>query len=151
MQPWQNPGGNWATRPAGTAPDSSWPTAGTRHLSAATTASTGRTSAGPSTGPATGARPDTSVTTTPPLTSRATRNPPHRRVAPSAQSGPPSSVEPTVRPGPARRVAMERRREAGESPPTHPETGCPPDETHICSPEGNGVFDGDSVAFAAGV
>ena len=128
----------WATRPAGTGPGSWSLTAGTPRRRLATSVCTSRASAGPSTGPATSAAPGTSVTTTPPSTSRATRQPPNRLIAPSAQSGPPSSVEPTVRPGLARQVARKRGREAGVSLPNNPETGCLSDETHVRSPEGYG-------------
>jgi len=44
--------------------------------------------------------------------------------APSAQSGPPTSVEPTVRPGHPGLVAVKRGREAGTRLPNNPETGC---------------------------
>jgi hypothetical protein len=56
-----------------------------------------------------GAEPSISATTTPPSTSHAMRQPPPcwQRVAPSAQSGPPSSVEPTVRRGFAPQVAVK--------------------------------------------
>ncbi|BBZ21147.1 IS607 family element RNA-guided endonuclease TnpB [Mycolicibacterium gadium] len=42
----------------------------------------------------------------------------------SAQLGPPLSVEPTVRPGPARLVAVKRGRDAALRLPNNPETGC---------------------------
>ncbi len=42
----------------------------------------------------------------------------------SAQLGPPSSVEPTVRPGLARRVAVKRGRQPATRPANNPETGC---------------------------
>jgi putative transposase len=45
-------------------------------------------------------------------------------LAPSAQSGPPTSVEPTVRPGHPGLVAVKRGREAGTRLPNNPETGC---------------------------
>ena len=45
-------------------------------------------------------------------------------LASSAQLGPPSSVEPTVRPGLARRVAVKRGRDAAARLPNNPETGC---------------------------
>ena len=45
-------------------------------------------------------------------------------LASSAQLGPPSSVEPTVRPGLARRVAVKRGREPATRPGNNPETGC---------------------------
>ena len=57
--------------------------------------------------------------------------------APSAQSGPPSSAEPTVRPGRARQVAMKRGRDAAARLPNNPETGCRRDE-HYRSLNGNG-------------
>src|SRR5699024_11337576 len=72
---------------------------------------------------------------TQPSTSRATRH--LREIAPSARLGPPSSVEPTVRPGPARQVAVKRGREATTRWPNNPETGCWWDE-HYCSLIGNG-------------
>ena len=45
-------------------------------------------------------------------------------LASSAQLGPPSSVEPTVRPGLAGQVAMKRGRDAATRLPNNPETGC---------------------------
>ncbi|KCL29934.1 hypothetical protein W072_00001, partial [Mycobacterium tuberculosis TB_RSA162] len=45
-------------------------------------------------------------------------------LASSAQLGPPSSVEPTVRPGLARRVAVKRGREPATRLANNPETGC---------------------------
>jgi putative transposase len=74
----------------------------------------------------------------PPSTSRATSRPP-RVIAPSAQSGPPSSAEPTVKPGPARQVALKRGRDAATRLPNNPETGCQRDE-HYYSLTGNGVM-----------
>src|SRR3954464_14817499 len=53
-------------------------------------------------------------------TSHATRTP----LASSAQLGPPLSVEPTVRPGPIRQVAVKRGRDAAARLPNNPETGC---------------------------
>jgi putative transposase len=61
-------------------------------------------------------RSHTSVMTTHPSTSHATR----KHLASSAQLGPPSSVEPTVRPGPPRRVAVKRGRDAAARLPNHP-------------------------------
>ena len=61
-----------------------------------------------------------SVTITPRSTSRGGRNPP----PPSAQLGPPSSVEPTVRPGLAGLVAVKRGREPATQPANNPEMGC---------------------------
>jgi putative transposase len=58
--------------------------------------------------------------TTPRSTSHATRIP----LASSAQLGPPSSVEPTVRPGHARQVAMKRGRDPATRPGNNPEMGC---------------------------
>src|SRR5271166_171240 len=111
---------------------SSLPTVGTHHRKPATHASTGRMSVGPSAGPATPltgvAGQHINATTTPRSISRATRNPPHCRVAPSAQSGPPSSVEPTVRPGLTGLVAVKRGREPAPGPGNNPETGCLSDE-----------------------
>src|SRR5262249_26127891 len=52
------------------------------------------------------------VTTTPPSTSRGTRQPAPLAIPPSAQSGPPTSVEPTERPSPAWQVAMKRESDA---------------------------------------
>ncbi len=86
-----------------------------------------RRSDGLNTGPAPGAGPGTSETITLPSTSRATSQPP-RVIAPSAQLGPPSSVEPTIRPGPARQVAMKRGRDAATRLPSNPDTGCRRDE-----------------------
>jgi putative transposase len=45
-------------------------------------------------------------------------------IAPSAQSGPRSSVEPTVRPGLAGQVAMKRGRDPASRLRNNPETGC---------------------------
>jgi putative transposase len=45
-------------------------------------------------------------------------------LASSAQLGPPSSVEPTVRPGLAGLVAVKRAREPATQPGNNPETGC---------------------------
>ena len=45
-------------------------------------------------------------------------------LASSAQLGPPSSVEPTVRPGLAGLVAVKRGREPATRPGNNPETGC---------------------------
>ena len=70
-------------------------------------------------GNATPARRVTTVMTTPPSTSHATRTP----VASSAQLGPPSSVEPTVRPGLARHVAVKRGRDAAQGCRTTPRRG----------------------------
>ncbi|BBX95215.1 hypothetical protein MLAC_05090 [Mycobacterium lacus] len=50
--------------------------------------------------------------------------PTRKHLASSAQLGPPSSVEPTVRPGLARLVAVKRARDAAEPLPNTPETGC---------------------------
>ena len=90
----------------------------------ATPAGTSKTSAGTSTGlvmpPLAVAAPSTSATTAPPSTSHATR----KNLASSAQLGPPSSVEPTVRPGIARQVAVKRGRQAAARLPNNPETGC---------------------------
>jgi putative transposase len=98
-------------------------TAGTPHPRPATPAGTGSRSDGNNTGPAPGARPVTSATTTPPLTSRATSRPP-QVIAPSAQSGPRSSVEPTARPGLAGQVARKRGRDPADELGNNPETGC---------------------------
>ena len=54
---------------------------------------------------------------------RATRNLFHV-MAPSAQLGPPSSVEPTVSPGPAEQVAVQRGRDPATRPGNNPEMGC---------------------------
>jgi putative transposase len=83
------------------------------------------------------AGPGTSVTITPLLTSRATSRP-LRVIAPSAQSGPPSSAEPTLRPGPARPAATKRGREPATRLAPDPETGCRRDE-HYRSLISNGV------------
>jgi hypothetical protein len=61
-----------------------------------------------------------SVTTTPRSTLRGGRNHPPS----SAQLGPPSSVEPTVRPGLAGLVAVKRGREPATRPGNNPEMGC---------------------------
>jgi len=45
-------------------------------------------------------------------------------IASSAQLGPPASVEPTVRPGLARQLAVKRERDAAPRLPNNPETGC---------------------------
>jgi putative transposase len=62
----------------------------------------------------------TNVTTTHPSTSHATR----KQLASSAQLGPPSSLEPTLRPGLAGQVAVKRGRDAATRLPNNPETGC---------------------------
>jgi hypothetical protein len=49
---------------------------------------------------------------------------PLRVIAPSAQSGPRSSAEPTVRPGPSGQVAMKRGRDPANRLRNNPETGC---------------------------
>jgi putative transposase len=121
------PAASLPTRPSGTAPAWWSPTGGTRPPGPAMPAGTCRTSGGRSTGPAPDAGPGTSVTITPPSTLRATSRP-LRAIAPSAQSGPPSSAEPTLRPGPARPVAMKRGREPAETLAPNPETGCWRDE-----------------------
>jgi len=121
--PSARPAASWPARPAGTAPVSSWRTAGTPPPRPAMLAGMRRTSGGASTGPAPTAGPATSATTTLPSTSRAPRNP-ARVIAPLAQSGPRSSVEPTVRPGPAGQVAMKRGREPADKLGNNPETGC---------------------------
>ncbi len=54
--------------------------------------------------------------------------PPTGGTAPSVQSGPPSSVEPTVRPGLTRQVAVKRGRDATTRWPNNPEMGCWRDE-----------------------
>jgi putative transposase len=123
IPPSARPAASWPTRPPGTAPGSSSRTAGTPPPRPATPAGTCRRSDGTNTGPAPGARPVTSVTTTPPLTSRATSRPP-RVIAPSAQSGPRSSAEPTVRPGLAGQVARKRGRDPADRLGNNPETGC---------------------------
>jgi putative transposase len=135
-QPSARPAASWPTRPAGTAPASSWPTGSTRRRRPAVPAGTRRTSGEPSAGPADSAGSAISGTTTPLSTSRATSRPP-RVIAPSAQSGPPSSAEPAVRPGPARQAAMKRGRDAAARLPNNPETGCQRDE-HYHSLTGNG-------------
>ena len=110
----------------------------TRRRRPATCADTCRTSGGQSTGPAGNAGPAISGTTTPLSTSRATSRP-LRVIAPSAQSGPPSSAEPTVRPGPARQVAVKRGRDAAALLPNNPETGCQRERYHSLT--GNGSSD----------
>jgi putative transposase len=45
-------------------------------------------------------------------------------IAPSAQSGPRSSAEPTARPGIAGQVAMKRGRDPASRLGNNPETGC---------------------------
>ena len=62
-----------------------------------------------------------SVMTVPRSTSHATRN----LLASSAQLGPPSSVEPTVRPGLARLVAVKRGRDAAHTAAEQPRDGVP--------------------------
>lgn len=114
------PAGTCPTRRSGTG--HSWwsPTAGSHRVKPATPVGMCRTSAGTKSGNVTAVRSSTSVMTTPPLTSRATRT----LLASSAQLGPPSSVEPTVRPGLAGLVAVKRGRDAAARLPTNPETGC---------------------------
>ena len=116
-QPWPHRGANCPTRRAGTGRSWSLLTAGSRRRRPAMPAGMCRTSAGPSIGSAGRVRQRISVMTTPPSTSRGGRNHP----PPSAQLGPPSSVEPTVRPGVAGQVVVKRGREpatqpAGEQP-----------------------------------
>jgi hypothetical protein len=110
----------WPTKQAGM--DRSWrrQTDGSRRRKPATSAGMCTTSAGPNTGTVMPARRRVSVTTTPLSTSRGGRNPP----PPSAQLGPPSSVEPTVRPGLAGLVAVKRGREPATQPGNNPQTGC---------------------------
>ncbi len=55
---------------------------------------------------------------------RALRGTPLRGIASLAQSGPRSSAEPTVRPGPAGQVAVKRGREPANRLGNNPETGC---------------------------
>ncbi|CKM73293.1 transposase [Mycobacterium tuberculosis] len=95
-------------------------TAGSHRRKPATSAGMSKRSDGPSTGNAIRARHRISVMTAQRSTSHATRTP----VASSAQLGPPSSVEPTVRPGLAGLVAVKRGREAAARLPNNPETGC---------------------------
>ncbi|CLA06215.1 Putative transposase [Mycobacterium tuberculosis] len=120
MQPWQPRAVTCPTRQAGT--DRVWwsPTAGSHRRKPAMPAGMCKTSAGTKNGNATAVRSRTNVTTTPRSTSHATRN----HLASSAQLGPPSSVEPTVRPGLARRVAVKRGRQPATRPANNPETGC---------------------------
>ena len=66
--------------------------------------------------------------------------PPTRVIAPLAQSGPRSSAEPTVRPGPAGQVAMKRGRDPANRLGNNPETGCQR-VTHYDSLTGNGEID----------
>lgn len=115
------PDASWPTRPAGTARHWWSPTAGTRRRRPVITAGQCKTSDGPGVGNATAAVHRISGTTTPPSTLRATSQP--RVIAPSSQSGPPSSVEPTVRPDLVRRVAVKRGREAVARSPNNSETG----------------------------
>ena len=59
-------------------------------------------------------------------------------LASSAQLGPPSSVEPTVRPGHARQVAMKRERDRPQGCRTTPRRGAsrgPPKVTHSQRPD----------------
>ncbi len=96
------------------------PTAGSHRRKPAMPAGMCKTSAGTKYGNATAVRSRTNVTTTPRSTSHATRN----HLASSAQLGPPSSVEPTVRPGLARPGGREARKATGHRPANNPETGC---------------------------
>jgi hypothetical protein len=79
-----------------------------------------------------GAVAGTSATTTPRSTSHAASRP-WRVIAPSAQSGPPSSAEPTVRPGPARPTAKKRGSNPAATLGNNPET-----DEYNRSPAGNG-------------
>ena len=131
MQRLVNTAANWPTKPVGTVHISPSLTAGTPRRKPATPAGGFSTSAGRSTGHATSAMgaagQSINATTTPRSTSRATRYPP-RVIAPSAQSGPPSSVEPTIRPGLAGQVAVKRGSDPAPGPGNNPEKGCQPDE-----------------------
>jgi putative transposase len=119
-------------KPVGTDHNSPLPTAGSHHRKPAMPADVCRTSGGLNTGPAAPLRgvagSSINATTTRRSTSRATRTPAQSRVASSAQSGPPLSVEPTLRPGLAGQVAMKRGRELAPGPGNNPETGYLPDE-----------------------
>lgn len=120
MRPWAHHGATCPTRQAGTGVSWSLLTAGSRRRKPATRAGTCRTSDGPNTGNARPVRLGINVTTAPRSTSHATRTP----LASSAQLGPPSSVEPTVRPGLAGLVAVKREREPATWPGNNPEMGC---------------------------
>ncbi len=100
----------------------SWwsPSAGSRRRKPVIPAGMCKTSAGTNTGHVRRVQLVTNATTTPRSTSHATR----KHLASSAQLGPPSSVEPTVRPGLARQVAMKRGRESVGRRSNNPETGC---------------------------
>jgi putative transposase len=120
MRPWAQLGATCPTRRAGTGRSWSLLTAGSLRRKPAMPAGMCRASDGPNTGNARHVRHRINVTTTPPSTSHATRTP----LASSAQLGPPSSVEPTVRPGLAGLVAVKRGREPATRPGNNPGTGC---------------------------
>jgi putative transposase len=118
--PWAHRGATCLIRRAGAGRSWSLLTAGSRRRKNAMPAGMCRTSGGPNTGRARPVRRRINVMTMHPSTSHATRNP----LASSAQLGQPSSVEPTVRPGLVRQVAVKRGREPATRPGNNPETGC---------------------------
>src|SRR5262249_20489360 len=120
MPPWAHRGAPCRTRQAGTGRNLWWLTAGSRRRKPAPPAGMSRTSGGTKNGNAAAVRSRTNVMTTPRSTSHVTRT----LLASSAQLGPPSSVEPTVRPGLGRLVAVKRGRDAAARLPNNPETGC---------------------------
>jgi putative transposase len=120
MRHWARRAVTCPIRQAGTG--RSWwsPSAGSHRRKPVVPAGMCRTSDGTRTGHVRHVQPAINVMTTPLSTSHATTTP----LASSAQSGPPSSVEPTVRPGPAGQVAVKRGREPATRPGNNPETGC---------------------------
>lgn len=107
-------------RRAGTGRSWSLLTAGSLRRKPAMPAGMCRTSDGPNAGNARSVRRYINVMTMHPSTSHATRTP----LASSAQLGPPSSVEPTLRPGLAGLVAVKRGRDPATRPGNNPGTGC---------------------------
>ena len=106
---------------SGAGRSSSLLTAGSRRRKPAMPAGMCRTSDGPNIGNVMLVRErPTSATTTHLSTSHATRT----LLASSAQLGPPSSAEPTVRPGLAGLVVVNRGREPAIRPGNNPEMGC---------------------------
>ena len=114
------PGATCPIRRAGRGRSRSLPTAGSRRRKPAMPAGMCSTSDGPNAGTATPVRRRITVMTMHLSTSHATRT----LLASLAQLGPPSSVEPTIRPGPAGLVAVKRGTEPATRPKNNPETGC---------------------------
>jgi len=122
--PWARRGVTCPTKRAGTGHNWWSPTGGSHRRKPATFVGMCKTSDGPKSGPVTplkvAAGSPTNATIAPRSISHATSN----HLASSAQLGPPLSVEPTVRPGLARQVAVKRGREPATRPGNNPEMGC---------------------------